>query len=239
MNPEDLNQRLSRISTLWTLFEQAHAGKDDAAAAARQELLQRYCGAVYYYLLGALHDEDAAAELFQEFGARFVAGKFHRANPERGRFRDYLKTALINLVRDYRRAQRDRPAPLPADVPAPEVADEEFEENWREGLVTRAWAALAAAHPTFYAVLAFRAEHPDVPSSAAAQQLAGQLGKPLTATWVRVTQHRGSDKLEDLLLDEVLHSLENPTDQELLEELRQLRLLQVCEPAMRRRGRSL
>src|SRR5262245_18556900 len=84
-------QRLSSISTLWSLVEKAHQ-ETIAAAIAQRALLQRYCGAVYRYLLGALLDEAAAEDLFQDFALRFLRGDFRRADPGKGRFRDYLKT---------------------------------------------------------------------------------------------------------------------------------------------------
>ena len=88
MERESPDERLSRISTMWSLVFQAHAGKVDAAASAQNVLMQRYGGAIHRYLLGALRDADAAADLAQEFALRFVRGDFRRANPERGRFRD-------------------------------------------------------------------------------------------------------------------------------------------------------
>ena len=90
-------EHLSQITTLWTMLLRAHTPADDAAAA-RHALLERYGGAVGRYLLGAVHDPDAAAELTQEFAVRFLRGDFRRAEAARGRFRDYLKTALIHLV---------------------------------------------------------------------------------------------------------------------------------------------
>src|SRR5262245_51287920 len=119
MDPDSLNQHLSHISTLWTLLQQAHAGPADEATTAQRLLMRRYLGAVYRYLLGALRDEGAAEELLQEFAVRFLRGDFRRADPRRGRFRDYVKTALINLVNDYQRAERARLEQLPPDVAAP------------------------------------------------------------------------------------------------------------------------
>ena len=39
-------------------------------------------------------DEQLAEELFQEFALRMLRGDFRRAEPLRGRFRDYLKTVI-------------------------------------------------------------------------------------------------------------------------------------------------
>jgi hypothetical protein len=86
MEPECPRPHLSRISTPWALLRQAHAGSEPAAVTAQRVLLQRYSGAAYRYLRGALHDEDAALDLFQEFVLRFLRGDFRRAQPAAGRF---------------------------------------------------------------------------------------------------------------------------------------------------------
>jgi RNA polymerase sigma factor (sigma-70 family) len=242
MTQDILDEHLSRISTCWSLVRQMHHGPAAGAASAQRQLMQRYCGAVYRYLLGALCDEEAALELFQDFALHFVRGDFRRADPQRGRFRDYLRTALIHLVRQYRAARRARPGPLPSGVPdprarVPEPGDEEFAHSWREELVNRAWEALAEARPTFHAVLLLRVQQPDLPSPQMAGQLAAQLGSSFTASRVRVTLHRAREKFAGLLLDEVAHSLEAPTEAGLFQELRELRLLKICRPALKRRLR--
>jgi RNA polymerase sigma-70 factor (ECF subfamily) len=240
MDADSLNQHLSRISTLWTLLQQAHAGADDAATAAQRLLMQRYLGAVYHYLLGALHDAGAAEELLQEFAVRFLRGDFRRADPQRGRFRNYLKTALIHLVDDYYRAERARPRPLPPDVAGPTTSSAaeapEFLESWREELLTQTWAALAEGHPTFFAVLIFHVQNPEAASPQIAEQLSVQLGKPFTAGQIRVTLHRARAKFAELLVDEVTRSLEAPGPAELVQEIRDLDLLKYCRAALKRRG---
>src|SRR4051794_28269956 len=89
--------RLSRIDTPWTIVARAHDGPCDAAASAQRLLIERYRGAAYRYLRASVRDPDAAAELFQEFALRLLRGDFHRARRHRGRFRDYLKSVLVNL----------------------------------------------------------------------------------------------------------------------------------------------
>ena len=54
---------------------------EGAAASARRELIQRYGGAAYRYLLGALKSPEAAEELLQDFSLRFIRGDFRRADP--------------------------------------------------------------------------------------------------------------------------------------------------------------
>src|SRR5437660_9775525 len=92
MDEDRLQERLSQLSTCWTLLGQAHAGAGDLESRAQAALIERYQGAVYRYLMGILRDPDAADEVFQEFALRIVRGDFHKADPARGRFRHYVKT---------------------------------------------------------------------------------------------------------------------------------------------------
>ncbi len=116
MDRDELDQRLSRMSTVWTMVFEAHGEEADAATAAMSGL-RSGIRAWSIATSGAVRDPDAAAELSQEFALRILRGAFKHADPSRGRFRDYLKTALIHLVDDYRAAQRSRPRPLPRNEP--------------------------------------------------------------------------------------------------------------------------
>jgi hypothetical protein len=111
--------------------------------------------------------------------------------------------------------------------------------SWRDELLARTWRALAEADEknghSFYAVLRFRADHPGLRSHEIADQLGRELGKPLTAANVRKTLERARDRFADLLLDEVAHSLADPTPEQLEEELIDLHLLDHCRSALERR----
>jgi DNA-directed RNA polymerase specialized sigma24 family protein len=246
MSRDSLSQRLSQIRTSWTLVFQAAGDAADAATAARHALLHRYAGAVYRYLLGAVGDPDTAEELAQEFALRVLRGDFRHADPGRGHFRNYLKTALVHLVEDHRRSRRAWPGPLPPDLPEPTApapgsgdSVQLFLSSWREGLLDHTWEALAAANPAYHAVLLFRVENPDVPAAEMAERLAAPLGKPVTAAGVRKALQRAHAKFADLLLDEVARSLEGPTPELLCAELRDLDLLRYCRSALeRRQGRG-
>jgi len=232
--------RLSEITTLWTMLLRAHDIPDDRARSARRTLLERYGRAAYRYLLGAVHDSEAAKELAQELAVRFLRGDFHRADPDRGRFRDYLKTALIHLVVDYRRSQQQQPRSLNRDVPAPsnEEPDDEsvFLAGWRAELLDRTWEALVADHPTEHAALLLRVEQPDLTSGSMAEHLNRHLSKPITAAAVRKSLERAHARFADLLLEEVSHSLTEPTIAALEGELQELDLLRYCRSALARRA---
>jgi RNA polymerase sigma-70 factor (ECF subfamily) len=246
MKPENPSPRLSLISTLWSLVYRAHHGPAEAANRARQQLLERYGGAVHRYLRKVLHDPGAAEEVFQEFALLLLHGDLRGANPQGGRFRDFVKGTLCHLIADYRKEQRQWPGPLPEDstaLPAsPEDAesDRHFVESWCDELLARAWAALAGIEvrtsQPFYAVLRYRADHPEMRAPQLAEQLTAQLGRPFTAAGIRQILHRAREKFAALLLDEVIHSLENPTTEQVDEELVELGLLDYCRPVLERRG---
>jgi RNA polymerase sigma factor (sigma-70 family) len=246
MQPENLNHRLSLIPTLWSVVCRAHHGPADAADSARQQLLERYRDAVHRYLRKVLRNADAADEVFQDFAFHLLHGDLHGANPQRGRFRNFVKGTLFHLIADYRKQRQRWPGPLPDDDDAlaanPEdlESDRQFVESWCDELLARAWAALAAIEASsgqlFYAVLRFRADHPQMRSPQMAERLAAQLGRPFTAAGVRQILHRAREKFADLLLDEVTQSLEKPTAERLERELVELGLLDYCRPALERHG---
>jgi RNA polymerase sigma-70 factor (ECF subfamily) len=243
---DDNEQHLSHINTMWTMLHQAHQGAPDEAAAARQLLMQRYCGAVYRYLLGAVRDPSAAEDLTQEFALRFIQGRFRQADPAHGRFRNYVKTALFHLVDDWRRSQGKGPrsVPLAGDEPvqAPDegaAAEQAFRDSWRQELLSRAWKGLLHAQEEtgqpYHDVLRFRVDHPDMPSPQMAEQLTAQLGKPFSAAGVRQLLHRARERFADLLLEETRQSLEGAGPDALQEELAELNLLKYCQSALQRR----
>ena len=90
-----------------------------------------------------------------------------------------------------------------------------------------------------YAVLRFRADHPEMRSPQLAKELAVQLGRLLSPPGIRQILHRAREKFAALLLDDVTYSLENPTPAELEEELAELGLLEYCRPVLERRSKSV
>jgi RNA polymerase sigma factor (sigma-70 family) len=236
------DQDLSQIGTIWSMVYSAHQGSGEAVSRAQQQLMERYSGAVYRYLMGALHDRHAADDLFQEFALRFVRGAFRNANPERGRFRDFVKTALYHLIIDHHNRKKKGPRSLPVEEVAEEPAvsdqqdfDAEFLHSWRQEILCRTWEALARASQEgqpFYTILRLRAEKLDLKSAAMAEELTTTLGKPVSADWVRQNLRRARERFADLLLDELAGSLEKPTRERLEQELIDLNLLGYCQQAL-------
>lgn len=247
MPAESFDDHLSRIATKWTLVCRAHEDEEGAAEAAQREMLDRYGGAVRRYLQGVLRDSDAADELFQEFAIRFLRGKLKGANPERGRFRDFVKGVLFHLITDHRKKQYRSPRALPAEhadleinPPTTADADREFLTSWRDDLLARTWQSLQRQDEergqAYFPTLRCRADHPDWSSQQLAEELSTSTGKPLTPAGVRQTLHRARESFADLLLDEVIQSLENPNGDQVHQELVNLKLLEYCRPGLERRG---
>ena len=105
-------QRLDNIATQWTQVQMAILGQGPAATQAKAELFQRYGGAIRRYLQAALGQPAAVDDLTQEFAVALVSGGFRHVQPERGRFRDYVKGVLFRLVHKHRRQNSRQPGPL-------------------------------------------------------------------------------------------------------------------------------
>jgi RNA polymerase sigma factor (sigma-70 family) len=245
----DGGQHLSQISTLWMIVSQARGRPRDPSVLAddaRKQLLERYGGAVRRYLLGALHNPHDAEELAQEFALRFLRGELNRADPDRGRFRDYVKGVLFHLVADHHRRQRRAGLqPLPAGaLELQALADKQahpdraFADAWREQLLHDAWAALAdfqrESGKPFYDVLRLRADNPALRSPEMARRLGAQFDKPVTADWVRQTLHRARDRFADFLIQRVAQTLKDPRQETIEDELIDLGLLNYCRTALKR-----
>jgi RNA polymerase sigma-70 factor (ECF subfamily) len=244
----DESIHLSRISTEWDLVFQAHNGPPDVVSAAQTKLMAQYAGAVHRYLLGAVRDADLAAELDQEFALRFLRGDFHRADPTRGRFRDFVKRAIRNLMIDhYRKRGRAEvpigeagvPEPIDPDAGPPDF-DRQFTESWKRELMAQAWASLARHQEQtgqpLHTVLQHRTKNPGVKSPELATLITRALGKPVSAGWVRENLSKARDQYVVALVDGVRASLETPSRELILEELADLGLLEYCRPSLQRRG---
>jgi RNA polymerase sigma-70 factor (ECF subfamily) len=247
MDHPDRDRPLNEIETLWSDILRAHGGEEEAHAA-RVRLVLRYMGAVWRYLAWVLRDRDAAEELAQEFAVRVLRGDFRRADPNRGRFRDFVRAAASNLVNDYYRRRKTRPitgaagVPEPVAPPAPsDELDAEFLRSWRMELINRAMAALAAYQERtgrpFHDIISLRTSHPDLTSGELAALCSARSGKPVDDGWFRQNLRRARGCLGDFLLDEVAASLGDAAYEELEQELIVLDLLGYCQDSLRRRGR--
>jgi RNA polymerase sigma-70 factor (ECF subfamily) len=248
-NSEAGGRHISQIETLWPVLMNAHGGAPDEVSAAQEHFLRRYRPAVYRYLVACLGDPDAAEELWQDFSLRFVRGDFRNANPEKGRFRDLLKSALYHLIVDYHKRRQRLMAQLAPDAPEPAAdmsstfdSDRQFLDTWRANLLSKAWEALAEEERRtgrlMHTVLHFRAAHPDLRSAQMASELSARLGRKLSGDWVRKWLRTAREQFAEFLLREVGASLREPTPDTVEQELIDLDLYQFCQGAIERWRRT-
>src|SRR5262249_52236631 len=151
-------------------------------------------------------------------------------------------------VANYFKQRSQQPRPLPevvADPLAtpPEGPDPEraFLDVWRGELMDRAWQSLAqvqksTGHPYETITRIKLASIGSGQSSGeTAELLSKQFGRPFTADGVRKLLQRAREKFAQFLLEDVAHSMENPTLEQLTQELRELGFLSYCKPALERR----
>jgi RNA polymerase sigma factor (sigma-70 family) len=245
MADDQIYDRLSRIQTLWSKLLEPAEG-DAHADRQRQELLLRYYGAAFRYLLGIVREPNIAEELVQDFAVRFMRGDYRQADQQRGRFRDFLKTALRNQARDYWRkrqlARERQPGSVSAfEPPAPTEpeSDAQFVADWRNELLAKTWEALEKYEQSFgkpfCTVLRLKTQNPALRSPELAERLGRNLQKTISADSVRQTLHRAREAFADLLLDEVERSLADRDLARLEEELIELELMEYCRLALERR----
>lgn len=243
---------ISRISTIWTLVRQAHASADGPSReTAQEQLLERYSGAIYRYLLKLEGNPEAADELFQEFAIGLIQGRYRHANPEKGRFRDYVKTSVIRLVHRHRRQQPKNVLlgegiedAASSELPPSESLESAFRDSCREELLATTWQRLrseqeSAGH-VYFTVLDYRARNPDATSDQAAADLSRETHgrSSFTAASVRKTLQRARVRFAELLLDELRSLLGSRAAEDLEQELIDLQLHPWCRSALPDRGQS-
>ncbi len=248
MDEAVVNSRLSRIETCWTLLGQAHGPACTLEVQAQAALIQRYQKAVYRYLLGVLKDQDAADDLFQEFALRMVRGDFHKADASKGKFRKYIKTAVLHLIHEYRYKmyrrtvqELDETNETPAPPAEDAQADKEFLASWRKTLLDRAWDALQSYEkpggPPYFRALKLRTEHPEWQNGQIVAELARTTPDEdaVSEVALRKILQRARDTFTELLLDEISRSLGSTSTEALEEEVIDLGLQVYCAKALQKR----
>jgi RNA polymerase sigma-70 factor (ECF subfamily) len=228
MDEHEQDRSLSRIETNWKAILQARQGAaGEDGGAARRRLLARYWRAVEGYLQRKLRVDPAAAEqVCSDFTLRFLEDDriLAAADPDRGRFRSYLRTILYRMVMDYWRGKKrqDRlfrslegaaaDAAAPPQEAAADAGEDADLERWHGAVVRKAWRALEREEegrggPPYARLLLLKEAEPDATSAQLAEQLAGQYPGPVSAELVRKWAERGRQMFGDRLVAEVASSL--------------------------------
>jgi RNA polymerase sigma factor (sigma-70 family) len=223
--------RLDAITTRWSLIRQAHTGDRDAQTA-RSALVLRYAKSVRGYVGGMLKNREDADELAQEVVVRLLKGDFAGADPTRGRFRDLLKTAARNMVRNFWEKQsRRRPVDADLGLVAETVsAGDPWLASWQKTILDHTWGALKdfeKANPKnpAHTLLRLRTDFPDDTSEQLAEKLSKKTGSAIRPDACRQTLRRARLKFAELLVEEIRLGLDDPTPARVQEELAALELL--------------
>jgi RNA polymerase sigma-70 factor (ECF subfamily) len=220
---------LDQISTRWPQI------KDPV------QFVMRYAPAIQKYLEALLKNSHDAEELTQDFLLRGILHGFVRTSQLRGRFRDYLKTAVRNAALTYlQRRRRTRPGgarPEHLSDPAapPSRADEDWLAEWRQCVLDRAWQALERHQSRSpgnlaHTVLRLATDHPDDDSATLAARAMALIGRPFRADAFRKQLSRARRLFAELLVAEVAHTLERPTPAEVELELVETGLMPYVLP---------
>jgi RNA polymerase sigma factor (sigma-70 family) len=219
MNPINLTD----LSTQWSNIFRAREAEGDAAAMARNALVMRYHEVVLRYLRSELRDEHAVHHLASNFAVRILETDrlLQAADPQRGRFRDYLKAVLRHMISDYYRHQqrerkREKPTPFDREIAEPQRTQDEEDQRflrcWRQELMNRMWEELERVEKRTdqpYAVMMrLQTRNPDLRSPQLAELLSAECQRPFTAVAVRQLLHRGRELVGELLVVEVARSLQ-------------------------------
>ena len=217
--------RLGNVRTRWSLLRSA--GKSESSIVElRNVLVLRYAAPIRSYVQGIVNNEDEADELAQDAVVRLLTGDFAGADPNRGRFRDFLKTALRNMVRNHWKRTKVRKTDSLID----DISDGESELNdpwvghWRKNLLDMAWADLKQIEETSanripYSVLNIRAENSDASSKELAALLSQRLGREVKPDAFRQQLKRARQRFVETLLNELRDGLDDPTESRVHDEV--------------------
>ena len=228
-----LASRLEGIATRWSLIRDAHSsGTPQNATAARQALVLRYAKSIRRYVGGIVKKQDDADELAQDVVMRLMKGDFGGADPNRGRFRDLLKTAVRNMVHNHwAKSNRRKTADADLNLVGREDQDDPaWTAEWQANVLDHAWAALKEfekKNPTSpaHTLLKLRTEFPDATSDELAAKLSAKAKTAVKANACRQMLRRARLRFAEALVTEVGIGLSDAAPARVAEELAALGLL--------------
>ncbi|HXJ61546.1 MAG TPA: sigma-70 family RNA polymerase sigma factor [Verrucomicrobiae bacterium] len=235
-SPEDRHSGFS--STHWSVVLQSGQADSPQAAAALAKLCHAYWYPLYLFVRRTGHNAEDAQDLTQAFFERLMEKRYlAAADPEKGKFRSFLLTALKRfLANEWDRATRQkrgggqqilslntqdsetRYLAEPADVMTPAKL---YERRWAltllEQVITRLESEMVAAGKAriFEELKIFlTGEKSERPYAQIAETL------QMTEATLKVTVHRLRQRYGELLRLEIAHTVADP--KEIDEEIRHL-----------------
>jgi RNA polymerase sigma-70 factor (ECF subfamily) len=224
--------------THWSVVLAAGRSDTTRSRAALEELCRIYWYPLYAFVRRRGHSPEDAQDLTQEFFARLLEHKWvARADPQRGRFRSYLLSAMSHFLSDEwdkARAQKRgggaAPVPLQLDTaetryghePADPVTPEQiYERRWALALLEEVLRKLRLEHEREGRLEFFTALHPCLVGERGGlpyKELAVKLG--LSEGAVKSAVHRLRQRYRELLRHEIAQTVAEPGEVD--EELRHL-----------------
>jgi len=146
--------------TDWSMIAQAAETDQEVASDALEQLVRRYWAAVYAYIRRTGRDVHEAADLTQGFVCDIIISRrlCDHADPQRGRFRALLLSAVKNYLHEKHRRDHKRcleldgpPLPLedwPVQTSTNETPDEAFCYQWSATLVRQVLTDVKASCET-------------------------------------------------------------------------------------------
>ncbi len=178
----------------------------------------------------------------KDFALRFMRGDFRNVHPDRGRFRDFLRIALANQLRDYYRRQQLRGRTNEmldeiADNAGDKVPNQNFDENWREELLAQTWTDLEhhqqSTGQLYFVTLKLKATSAADSGPCLVDEFSRMTDTQLSEEAFRKHLQRARRRFGELLLSNVAATLAIPTREEVERELGDLKLLSFCGGLLR------
>ncbi len=228
-------------STHWSLILLAGQGSSPASQAALEQLCRGYWPPLFGYARRLGHPEADAKDLTQAFFEQFLQkGYIRAADPQRGRFRGFLRTCFRHFIEaEWTRARAQKRGgqamfiswdeiqgmeSLDSNALGSETPDRIYDRLWAVRLFSRAMDRLRLEFVQSCRGNHFEVLRPFLESSgdqAAHAEAARQLQSNVNAVVVAI--HRLRQRLRQLVREEVAHTVSRPEDLE--DELRYLREL--------------
>jgi RNA polymerase sigma factor (sigma-70 family) len=213
-------------TTQWSMIFAARSDNSKAVGVALSRLCERYRPAVLAYTKRLVANVQEAEDLTQGFFIKLLEQRIDTlADPNRGRFRNFLKVSIANHFRTQLDAQRAQKRTAHDDVPegnAELTPEQMFDHAFAKVVIKRALQTLKTEAQQADKAELFDAIRPFLIDQAARndyQNVADAHG--MRANTFAVHVHRLKSRLRELIRSELLDTVAN-SDQ-LQQELRELR----------------
>jgi RNA polymerase sigma factor (sigma-70 family) len=213
-------------TTHWSLIYAARSQDRASASVALAQLCERYRPAVLAFAHNLCRAPQEAEDLTQGFFTKLLEQRIdEKADPERGRFRSFLKAAIANYFRSDLEAQRSQKRSAHDEIPEPSSAqtpEQAFDHAWAKVVIKRSLGHLRDEARSTQKGELFDLVRPFLIGGSNRgdyQQAASLCGMRPNTFAVHV--HRMKQRLRELIRQELTDTVAN--QEELNLELRELR----------------